>query len=223
MLFTGIGIPPVPEELAILYPVGLTAEHAEVRWWLAWLLTVGGILTADIVLYEVGRLGGRRLLGYRWMQRLLPPAREQSIERSFFRHGGWIILTARLLPPLRTSVFMTAGLIKYPFSRYLLADCVCAVLVVSLVFLGWGSLWEVLRTLFQEFHRPEYWLLALLVVVVSGYLLYRYIRFVRQRTASAEIEPPKLEELMHLNSVAPPPADRPVARQSEGHREPPAS
>jgi membrane protein DedA with SNARE-associated domain len=201
LFFTGIGIPPVPEELAILYPVGLTAEHPEVRWWVAWPLTIAGILTADMVLYAIGRFGGRRLLRYRWIQRVLSAEREEKLERGFHRHGGKIILTARMIPPLRTSAFITAGLIRYPFVRFVLADSVCAIALVSVVFLGFRSIWEVIRLILEM--EPEYWGLALLIVLVSGYLVYRYVRLIMQKAATGDVEPPHLPDLIHPGGQGP--------------------
>ena len=55
LFFTGIGIPPCPEEAGILYAAGVTALHPEMRWWISWPLTSAGILCADLTLYAIGR------------------------------------------------------------------------------------------------------------------------------------------------------------------------
>src|SRR2546430_7423789 len=69
LLFTGIGVPPCPEEAGIIYAAGVTALHPDVKWWLAWPATGAGIVAADMVLYGIGRLWGRRLFDYRWVDR----------------------------------------------------------------------------------------------------------------------------------------------------------
>ena len=73
LLFTGIGVPPCPEEAGIIYAAGVTALHPDVKWWLAWPATGAGIVAADMVLYGIGRLWGRRLFDYRWVQRIVKP------------------------------------------------------------------------------------------------------------------------------------------------------
>jgi membrane protein DedA with SNARE-associated domain len=77
MLFTGNGIPPVPEEAGILYAAGVTSLHPGVHWWLAWPVTSFGIVSADVVLYGIGRLWGQRLFQTRWVKWLLHPERRQ--------------------------------------------------------------------------------------------------------------------------------------------------
>src|SRR5437868_12927406 len=66
LLFTGIGLPPVPEEAGILYAAGVAALHPEVPWWLAWPAAALGIIGADLALYGVGRFLGVRVFQYRW-------------------------------------------------------------------------------------------------------------------------------------------------------------
>src|ERR1700730_12983394 len=102
--FTGIGVPPVPEEVMIASAAGLTTAR-DLRWWWSWPATILGIVCADATLYGVGRAWGRQLFEYRWVQRLINNERRQRIEKRFEDHGIKILLTARLLPPLRTGVF----------------------------------------------------------------------------------------------------------------------
>src|SRR5690242_19120473 len=95
LFFTGIGIPPCPEEAGILYAAGLEALHPEVRWYFAWLFCGLGILSADCVLYGVGRRFGPRLFEYRWVQKVLSPERRQRIEKRFHAHGLKLLILAR--------------------------------------------------------------------------------------------------------------------------------
>ena len=98
--FTGIGLPPIPEEAGILYAASLATLHSEVRWWMAWPAASLGIIAADLALYGAGRLWGQRILAYRWLARVLTPERRKTIEDNFHRNGMKFLLTARLLPPL---------------------------------------------------------------------------------------------------------------------------
>src|ERR1700676_3851975 len=52
--FTGIGLPPLPEEAGILYAAGLATLHSEVHWWMAWPAASLGIIAADLALYSAG-------------------------------------------------------------------------------------------------------------------------------------------------------------------------
>ena len=87
----------------------MTALHSDGKWRLACPANGAGIIGADLVLYGIGRLWGRRLFDYRWVQRIVKPERRQRIEDKFHSHGLKIPLTARLLPPLRTGVVIMPG------------------------------------------------------------------------------------------------------------------
>jgi membrane protein DedA with SNARE-associated domain len=183
MLFTGIGIPPCPEEAGILYAAAVTALHPEVHWWLAWPATSLGIVCADLVLYGIGRLWGPRLFELRWVRWILKPERRQRIEQRFHVHGIKILIAARFLPPLRTGVFMIAGTIHFSLVRFLLADLVFATLGVGVFF--FCSTW--LIALVQD---TMHWMLYAVVPVVAAYLLYRYYRFLRERELRGLPQPP---------------------------------
>jgi membrane protein DedA with SNARE-associated domain len=180
-LFTGIGLPPLPEEAGILYAAGLTAVHPEVHWWMAWPAVSLGIIAADLVLYGIGRLWGEQVLNHRWMQRVLAPERRLRIEERFHRHGTKFLLAARLLPPLRTGVFVIAGAIRFSLARFLLADAIYGVVGVGLVFFGGTAL-------LQLVHSLGNWLFLAGAVVVVIFLLYRYYLYLRKLELKASIK-----------------------------------
>jgi membrane protein DedA with SNARE-associated domain len=183
MLFSGIGIPPCPEEAGILYAAGVTALHPEVHWWLAWPITSLGIVSADVVLYGTGRLWGQRLFEFRWVRWVLKPERRRRLEQRFHDHGIKILIAARFLPPLRTGVFLIAGSIHFSFVRFLVADLVFAVLGVGVIFFSG-------RWLIGLIGQATHWLVYAAAAAVVVYLLYRYYRFLRGRELRANPRPP---------------------------------
>src|SRR5262249_51351412 len=135
LYLTGIGLPPVPEEVMIVSSAA-AATAKGLNWWWAWPAVIVGIVCADATLYGAGRLWGPKLFEHRWVQRLMSTERRRRIEKRFTNHGIKILLTARLLPPLRTGVFLIAGAVRYPLSRFLLADLCYAVVGVGIFFFG---------------------------------------------------------------------------------------
>jgi membrane protein DedA with SNARE-associated domain len=180
---TGIGLPPCPEEAGILYAAGVTALHPEVKWYLAWPLTMAGIVFADTVLYGLGHHFGHRLFQYRWVSRIIKPERRERIEARFQDHGTKILLTARLLPPLRTGVFLIAGAIRYPFLRFLAADAAYAVVGVGLFFFGGTALIDLL-------HRLGHWLVYAVAAALAAYALLKYYHHLRKRELRGGPQPP---------------------------------
>jgi membrane protein DedA with SNARE-associated domain len=175
LYFTGIGIPPCPEEAGILYAAGLTALHPEVVWWIAWPSAALGIIAADLTLYAIGRASGPRLFQYKWVKKIMKPDRRERIEKQFAKHGLKILLLARFLPPLRTGVFIIAGAARFSLVEFLIADLIYGVVGVGLFFF-FGT-WVI-----ELFHRfGGHWVAYVALGAVAVYLLYRYYQYLNAR------------------------------------------
>jgi membrane protein DedA with SNARE-associated domain len=183
LFFTGIGIPPVPEEAGILYAAGMNALHPEVRWPFAWLACGLGIVCADTVLYGVGWRWGPTMFEHRWVKRLLHEERRKRIERKFQKHGVKLLLLARFLPPLRTGVFLIAGASRFSFAKFLLADAFYAVFGVGLFFLGGTYVIDLVR-------RSGHVAIYVVAALAAAYGLYRYYRYLKARELRPELLPP---------------------------------
>jgi membrane protein DedA with SNARE-associated domain len=180
LFFTGLGLPPIPEEAGILYAAGLTSLHPEVPWWTAWPAASGGIIGADLFLYGLGRWIGPRIFEYRWVLRILSSERRERLEKRFHEHGLKFLLMSRLLPPLRTGVFLIAGSTRYPVSLFLLADAVYGLFGVGLIFFGGTAL-------VAAFHKFGGWLLLVGALAGGVYLLFRYYRYLKKIELKATV------------------------------------
>jgi membrane protein DedA with SNARE-associated domain len=105
-----------------------------VRWWIMLPVCILGVVISDGFLYGLGRFFGTRLFRVPFMTRLMPPDKLAGIESNFHRYGVKILLFARLLPGIRAPIFITAGIMRLPLKRFLLADGIYAIPGVSLLF-----------------------------------------------------------------------------------------
>ena len=105
------------------------------KWYFMLPICVLGVVIGDGFLYGIGRIWGTRLVDSRWMQRVLPEHKKLKIEDNFHRYGIWVLLFARLLPTIRSPIYMMAGVMRIPFKVFLLADGLYAIPGVSLLFL----------------------------------------------------------------------------------------
>lgn len=180
MLFTGIGIPPVPEEAGILYAASVHALHPDVLWPFAWAACGLGILGADCILYGIGRRWGPRLFEYRWVQKFLKAEKRQRLEKRVHEHGIKLLVLARFLPPIRTGVFMIAGASKFPFVKFVLADLVYCVFGVGLFFFAGTWIIAQVHEIQRRFGNKAIWFAAVPVVLFA---LYKYFRYLQRREA----------------------------------------
>jgi|SRR5579872_565233 len=177
LFVTGIGIPPLPEETGILYAAGVHSLHPEVWWSFAWFACGLGILSADCVLYGIGRSLGPKLFTYKWVQRILSNERRLRMESRLHAHGMKLLVLARFLPPLRTGVFLITGASRYPFLKFVIADVLYCLIGVGLFFFGGTGL----LTLIKQIGYEAAWVVA---IPIFGYAGYRYYRYLKLREAA---------------------------------------
>jgi membrane protein DedA with SNARE-associated domain len=172
LLLGSLGVP-IPEEMPIIAAAVLSHEGI-VRWWLALPLCLLGVLLGDMVLYWVGRHWGEQVLNWRLARLVLSPAREQWLKAAYRRHALKTVVTARHVMGLRAAAFLTAGIARVLFWKFVVADAGAALVGVPLAFGLAYFFTDQIKAIAADVHRAERWLglvgllalAALLVVVV---------------------------------------------------------
>lgn len=111
--------PPIPSEV-VLPLAGFLVGRGDLSLWGALFAATFGSVAGALVLYGMGRWGGRPLvLRYgRWMR-----VDEERLERAdgwFRSYGDWVVLFARVVPVARSIVSIPAGTTKMPLMRFVL-------------------------------------------------------------------------------------------------------
>jgi membrane protein DedA with SNARE-associated domain len=183
LFIAGLGAP-IPEEVPILAS-GVLAHEGVVRWWLMLAVCLVGVLSGDVVLYWVGRHWGERVLAWRGVRCMLSREREEALKAAYLRHGVKVIFTARHVMGLRAAAFLTAGIVRVPFVRFLAADAAGALLGVPL---GFGLAFfftDQVEQIVADVHRVERWALLVALVLVAGWFAVRTYR--RTRALAREV------------------------------------
>ena len=111
--------PPIPSE-AVLPLAGYLINSGEFTFLGALGASTAGSVAGALLLYAVGRYGGRPMvLRYRWLLR----ASEADLDRAdawFDRHGPKLVLFARMVPLARSIVSVPAGASEMPIGRFVL-------------------------------------------------------------------------------------------------------
>jgi membrane protein DedA with SNARE-associated domain len=153
------------------------------RWWVALPVCLAGVLSGDSVLYWVGYHWGERILEWSIVRRVLTPTREHVLIVAYRRHAAKTIFTARHVMGLRAAAFLTAGIARVPFWKFILVDAAAALLGVptgfALAYFFTDQVDEILR----DVRRVERWLTLLALVALAawiGVLAWRKSRAVEQ-------------------------------------------
>jgi membrane protein DedA with SNARE-associated domain len=185
VMLTGAGLP-IPEEVFII-AAGVASVQGQLDPWLAMLALLVGALAGDSIMYYIGYHFGRSVVReHRWWAHFVSPEREARMEQSIRRHGLKVLFLARFMVGIRAPVYVTAGIVRVPFRRFLLIDLLCATVVVvtffGLSYFLWDSYGDLLYT---WIHRAEIWLTVVVVFGVAVVSVYYWRRHRRAKTAAA--------------------------------------
>jgi membrane protein DedA with SNARE-associated domain len=182
LLLGSLGVP-IPEELPII-TAGVLSRQGIVRWWLALSICVLGVLSGDVILYWVGRHWGDRVLNWRVLRRRLTPQRAQWLTEAYRRHAVKTIIMARHIMGLRAAAFLTAGIARVSFRKFIAADAGAALLGVPF---GFGLAYcfaDRVDAIFADVHRVERWLVLgglIFLAFVLGVSGWRWTRRAENR------------------------------------------
>src|SRR5215510_412979 len=175
----GLPFPSEPVLIAAGALIGTGRLHPVV------IVIAGGIasLIGDTVWYWIGRAGGPRVLGWLCKMSLEPGSCVRRTELTFSTYGARSLLIAKFVPGLSTVAPPLAGVAGIPLRQFMAFSAIGAVLWVSAYLaIGWlfSAQLEMVVAYAEELGSG---LVALLVAVVGGYILWKYVarrRFVKR-------------------------------------------
>ncbi|RIK76272.1 MAG: hypothetical protein DCC68_19710 [Planctomycetota bacterium] len=188
LILTGCGFP-LPEEVAFVY-AGVQSAVGHLNWGLALAACGIGALLGDSVMYGIGRLGRGWIGRHAWFSRIVHLEREEQVRRLIARHGIKVFFAARFMVGIRGPLYVTLGILKVPFWRFLVVDTICASAVIGVFF---SLSYYFGQRVLEWIRRGEYLITALVLIgiVVGGVLWFLHYR--RQKHATLE-EPPAPNE-----------------------------
>lgn len=178
LVLGSLGVP-IPEEMPIIAAAVLSHEGL-VRWWLALPVCLLGVLSGDVALYWIGRHWGEHVLNWRAVRLVLTLEREQRLKAAYRRHALKTVVTARHVMGVRAAAFLTAGIARVPFWKFVIADAGAAVLGIPL---GFGVAYfftDQIEAIVTDVHRAERWLALVGLLVVAAVLIIAVWRWNRR-------------------------------------------
>ena len=119
-------VPVVPSESSVI-TAGVVASSGDLSLALVIPAAAAGAFLGDNTAYLIGRRFGDRVTA-RFFSGAKSRKRIEWAERQLTERGGQLITVARFIPGGRTAVTLSAGLLEYPWRRFVLFDAVAAVL-----------------------------------------------------------------------------------------------
>ena len=178
LLLGSLGVP-VPEEMPIA-AAGILSHEGLARWWLALPMCLLGVLSGDVVLYWTGRRWGERILRWRMVQWVLTAPRAEVLKEAYRQHALKTVVTARHVAGLRAAAFLTAGMARVPFWKFILADAGAATVSVPFVFALAYFFTDQINAILADVHRVERWAALAVLIVLAGGVVVSGVRWNRR-------------------------------------------
>lgn len=182
LMVCGAGLP-LPEDVTLVAG-GVIAGLGYVNVHGMFALAMFGVLLGDSAIFLLGQRYGASILKWRFVARILTPARYTMVQEKFVRYGNRMLFIARFLPGMRTTVYITAGIShRVSFARFLLIDGLAALISVPFwVYLGYfGADNHQWLMTWMGRGQSSLWALVGIVVVLVLVLWWRH----RRRAAAA--------------------------------------
>lgn len=166
--------PPIPSEI-VLPLAGYEVFRGNLAFGLTVLAATLGSLIGALILYALGRYGGRPVID-RWGRVLrVTQSDVDRAERWFDRWGDWVVLLSRMIPLVRSVVSIPAGILEMSILRFTVLTAIGSLLWnLLLVGAGYqlGNRWEDVSALVGRFSDVMK-VVAVLAVVAAGVWLWR--------------------------------------------------
>jgi membrane protein DedA with SNARE-associated domain len=173
LFFCGLGLP-VPEEITMLAG-GFLVQLGFTRFYPTLAVVFVGVLAGDLALYSIGRKWGHGILTHRRMRAIFSETRMARIRKFFSEHGSKTIFIARFISGFRVGAFLAAGTMGMKAGKFLLLDCLAALIMIPLILLLGYYFGTNLEWLTDRFTRIDSLLKIIAVLAAGGVLVYLFL------------------------------------------------
>jgi len=171
----GLGLP-IPEDIT-LFAAGFLAYKGRITLFGALIVGLLGVLVGDTFMYLIGRNFGRRVFGWPMFRRMFTPDRIRLAEEKIHNNARIICFTSRFAPGLRAPVYITSGILRVPFTTFILMDGLAALISVPVWVLLAYYLGDKVEMLLGIAKNAKIGFAILLLLLIVAYI----VRKVRKR------------------------------------------
>ena len=176
-------VPPIPSEV-VLPLAGFEVSRGNLAFTLTVLAATAGSLIGALILYAIGRYGGRPAVD-RWGRVLRVSQHDVDRAETWFeRYGDWVVLFSRMVPLLRSVVSIPAGILEMRVVRFVVLTAIGS-LVWNILLVGAGYLlgnrWEDVSHLVGSLSDVILVVFVLAVLAAVVWLLRRPVKARRSR------------------------------------------
>lgn len=173
-ILIGLMLEVIPSEIVLAYG-GYLISRGEISLLGAVVFGLIGCLIQQIILYWIGRYGGRPALD-KFGKYLHLKKKHLDIAESWFnRYGPVMVFLARFVPVLRQAISIPAGMARMPMLKFLFYTTLGTIpWVIIFVYLGrsLGDNWEQINQIAGPYVKP---FIFGAIVLAAVYILFKWM------------------------------------------------
>ncbi|MCZ8515527.1 DedA family protein [Paenibacillus filicis] len=173
-ILLGLMLEVIPSEIVLAF-AGYLVSRGEISLVGAIIFGTIGCLLQQVILYWIGRYGGRPFLDKFGKFLHLKPKHLDIAEGWFNRYGAGMVFTARFIPVLRQAISIPAGMARMSMVRFLFYTLLGTIpWAIILVYIGrtLGENWEQINQAAAPYIKP---IILLSVLLTAGYVLWKVL------------------------------------------------
>lgn len=193
-LLAGLNIPLSIDVLIAIASI-LAATLIPESTWALYFSALAGCYFSAWLSYWLGRLVGRKLLKWRWMQKILPQERLEKISHFYKKHGFLTLLIGRFIPfGIRNGIFMSTGISRSSFGKFALRDLLPVTLWTSCAFYLFHTLGANYTLLIKYIKIINLTLFCAFGVTVIAWICYKRRRVKKKNEPATLADAPSIED-----------------------------
>ena len=127
-----------------------------------------------IICFWIGRLLGNKIHQFKYFQKILPQRRLDRIKKFYEIYGLATLVIGRFIPfGFRNCLFLSTGMSKSNFSKFMARDALACFVWVSLCFLVWFQLGTNFDSIFKSIKEINIYIFSFFGVTVIGIICYK--------------------------------------------------
>lgn len=184
LILAGFNVP-ICIDLFVLIGAFIAAAILPEHTWHLYFSVLLGCYFSAWCAFWLGRLLGDQLHRFRFFANLLQPERINKIRSFYERHGLWTLIIGRFIPfGVRNCIFMSTGMSKLSFYKFLLMDTVACLVWCSTSFYVFYTLGQNYQVVWHYLKTFNLFIFAAFSVTVISVIWYKN----RKKARSARLK-----------------------------------
>lgn len=173
LMLAGLNVP-ISEDLMIIFSAVLAATVVPENTYKLFLGVFLGCYLSDWVCYWIGRYFGPKLWNIKWFAKTFERKKVDQIHHYYAQYGFLTLLIGRFIPfGVRNGLFLTAGLGKMPFGKFILSDGIACALSNTVLFTLAYTVGKNYSMLLDALKTFNLFLFSAFVVSIIGWFWYK--------------------------------------------------